>query len=79
MSQNKFGELCPLRGGEKVKGTTTFTGDLGSGVVVVRAVPATLCNQCGADWIEDQVAKQLEEIVDDARKRGLQVEVTSFT
>lgn len=61
------------------KGLPTFTGDLGSGVVVVRAVPATLCNQCGADWIEDQVAKQLEEIVDDARKRGLQVEVTSFT
>lgn len=79
MSQNKFGDLCPLCGGEKIKGSTTFTADLGSGVVVVRRVPATVCNQCGADWIEDRVAKQLEDIVDDARKKGLQVEVTSFS
>jgi len=79
MSQNKSGDQCPLCGGEKLPGTTTFTADLGSGVVVVRSVPATVCSQCGADWIEDQVAKQLESIVDDARKKGLQVEVTSFS
>lgn len=27
---------CPLRGGEKEAGTTTFAVDLGPGVVVVR-------------------------------------------
>ena len=48
------------------------------GVVVVRKVPATICSQCGADWIDDRVAKQLEKIVSDARKKRLQVEVTSF-
>ncbi|MEX0805976.1 MAG: YgiT-type zinc finger protein [Candidatus Binatia bacterium] len=79
MSQNKFGTLCALCGGEKLPGTTTFTADLGSGVVVVRSVPATVCNQCGADWIEDRIAKQLEDIVNDAKKKGLQVEVTSFS
>jgi YgiT-type zinc finger domain-containing protein len=78
MSPNKSCDQCPLCGGEKLPGTTTFTADLGSGVVVVRSVPATICNQCGADWIEDHVAKQLESIVDDARKKGLQVEVTSL-
>ena len=34
------------------EGKTTFTVDLGFGVVVVRDVPATVCSQCGADWIE---------------------------
>jgi YgiT-type zinc finger domain-containing protein len=58
---------------------TTFTADLSSGVVVVRKVPATVCTQCGADWIDDQVAKQLEAIVNDAKKKRLQVEVTSFS
>lgn len=79
MSLNKTGDQCPLCGGEKLSGTTTFTADLGSGVVVVRSVPATVCNQCGADWIDDKVAKQLEGIVDDARKKGLQVEVIAFS
>jgi YgiT-type zinc finger domain-containing protein len=69
---------CPLCGGSKRKGKTTFSVDLGFGVVVVRNVPATVCSQCGADWIEDSVADQLETIVNDARQRQNLVEVTSL-
>ncbi|MFQ5846186.1 MAG: type II toxin-antitoxin system MqsA family antitoxin [Candidatus Methylomirabilales bacterium] len=69
---------CPLCGGTKKPGTTTFTADLGFGVVVVRDVPATVCSQCGADRIADDVAERIEALVDDARKRRLQVEVMSL-
>jgi YgiT-type zinc finger domain-containing protein len=78
MKKNKSLDLCPLCGGKKKAGTTTFTTDLSTGLVVVRNVPATVCVQCGADWINDRVAKRLEEIVKDARKKGLQLEVTSL-
>jgi len=71
-------KTCPVCGGEKSLGTTTFTVDLGFGVVVVRNVPATVCVQCGADWIADDVAERLESMVEDARKRRRQVEVTAF-
>jgi YgiT-type zinc finger domain-containing protein len=57
---------------------TTFTAELGFGVVVIREVPATICSQCGADWISDDVAEQIERLVDDARKKRLLVEVLSF-
>jgi YgiT-type zinc finger domain-containing protein len=57
---------------------TTFTADLGSGVVVVRDVRAMVCSQCGEEWIDDATAKQLEQIVNDARTRRLQVEVTAL-
>lgn len=70
---------CPLCGGTKKEGKTTFTVDLGYGVVVVRDVPATVCSQCGADWIEDNVALMLENIVNDARKKHHLVEVTSLS
>jgi YgiT-type zinc finger domain-containing protein len=70
---------CPLCGGTKNTGKTTFTSDLGFGVVVVRDVPATVCSQCGADWIGDQVAGKIEEIINDARKRHHLVEVTSLS
>ncbi len=69
---------CPLCGGAKKAGKTTFTVDLGFGVVVVRDVPATVCSQCGADWIADMVASKLEEIVNDARKKHHTVEVTTL-
>jgi YgiT-type zinc finger domain-containing protein len=70
---------CPLCGGNKKAGRTTFTVDLGFGVVVVRDVPASVCSQCGADWIEDSIASKLEEIVNDARQRRHIVEVTTLS
>jgi len=72
-------DKCPLCGGTKKEGKTTFTVDLGSGVVVVRDVPATVCSQCGADWIEDAISARLEGIVNEARKRHHLVEVTTMT
>ncbi len=70
--------ICPICGGNKVKGTTAFTVDLGFGVVVVRDVPTHVCDQCGTDWIADETAERLEITVYDARKRHRQVEVTAY-
>jgi YgiT-type zinc finger domain-containing protein len=58
---------------------TTFTADLTFGVVVVRQVPATMCGQCGAEWLSDDITARLEAVVEDARKKRLQVEVTVLT
>ena len=77
MTKNSSSQ-CPLCGGAKKPGTTTFTADLSFGVVVIREVPATVCSQCGTDWIQDDTAERIEAIVDDAKKKRLQVEVTSF-
>ena len=71
-------DSCPVCGGSKHPGMTTFTAELGFGVVVIRNVPATVCSQCGADWIADDVAGRIEALVEDARKKRLQVEVTSL-
>lgn len=71
-------DRCPICGGTKKEGKTTFTVELGFGIVVVRDVPATVCSQCGADWIEDATAAKLEEIVNDARRKHHFVEVTTL-
>jgi len=78
MKERDTAAVCPLCGGKKQPGTTTFTAELGFGVVVIRHVPATICAQCGTDWIADDVAARLEALVDDARKKRLQVEVLSL-
>ena len=79
MATKAAAEQCPLCRGKKKPGKTTFTVDLGFGVVVVRDVPATVCSQCGADWIDDEIAAKLEEIVNDARQKHHIVEVTSLS
>ena len=77
MKTNK-NNLCPLCRGKKVKGKTTFTADLGFGVVVIRQVPAMVCSQCGAEWMDDAVAARVEDVVNDARKKHHTVEVTTL-
>ena len=71
--------LCPLCSGTKMPGKTTFTVDFGFGVVVVRDVTATICSQCGADWISDSIAEKLEALVEEARRKHRQVEVISLS
>jgi YgiT-type zinc finger domain-containing protein len=75
---SNMNSICPVCGGNKTKGKTTFSADIGSGVVVVRDVEATICSQCGEEWIDDATARQLEQIVNDARARRLQVEVAAM-
>ena len=69
---------CPLCGGEKTTGKTTFTVDLKFGIVVIREVPALVCDQCGEAWFEDSVAKQLEHVVSEARIKHPVVEVANW-
>ena len=75
---NSKTDQCPLCGGNKTMGETTFTADLGSGVVVVRRVRATICSQCGEEWIDDATARRLEQVVNEARLKNCEVEVTAF-
>ena len=70
--------LCPLCGGQKVHGKTIYSVDLGFGVVVVRNVPATICDQCGEEWIGSEIARKLEKLVEEAREKKLLVEVTAL-
>lgn len=69
---------CPLCGGLQEEGVTTFSVDLGFGVVVVRQVPAMVCDMCGEAFIDDDVAELLERIVEQTRRRRRTVEIVQY-
>jgi YgiT-type zinc finger domain-containing protein len=71
--------LCPICGGVKEVSTTSFTVDHKEGLVLVRDVPATVCLQCGEEWINDEVASKLEEIVALAKKQNQELFVARFS
>ena len=70
--------LCPLCGGNKREGKTTFTVDYKETVIVIRDVPATICALCGNEWIADDVAEGLEIIVNEAKTKKPFVEITGY-
>ena len=66
---------CALCGGKARLDTTTFSVDYGIGVLVVRQVPALVCEECGESWISDEISEKLEHLVTDARDSNRQIEV----
>ena len=72
-------DMCPSCGGSLEEGETTFTVDFGSGVVVIRNVPATICSQCGMEWLDDAITDKIEAIVKEAKEKHRIVEVMSLS
>lgn len=68
--------VCKL--GETLPGTTTVTVDRGNVVVVLRHVPADICQNCGADYTRGDVMDTIERIVDTATNAGALVEVREY-
>ncbi len=58
------------KNGETRPGTTTETYELGAAVVVVRGIPAEVCDQCGESYTDAETTRRLETIVARARQTG---------
>ncbi|MDX8395084.1 MAG: type II toxin-antitoxin system MqsA family antitoxin [Mariprofundaceae bacterium] len=69
---------CPMCHRRMENGKTTFTSDLGFGVIVVRQVPAQVCGQCGESWLSDATSEGLEKVVNDLRQKHSMVEVLNW-
>lgn len=62
---------CPICGiGSLRPGTTVFAADVDGTLVVVRDVPASVCDVCGEAYIDDEVSQEIETTINDARGRG---------
>lgn len=75
MSATTVNTLCPMCGGGRAEGRITSMTDLGGCVIVVRNVPATVCDQCGEEWLDQATVTELHRLAEDARQRGALVEV----
>jgi YgiT-type zinc finger domain-containing protein len=69
---------CPRCGGRKEPGTATYTVDFGSSIVVIRDVPAMVCDQCGEEWIAADTAGSVERLTREAKQRGEQVAIIAM-
>lgn len=65
---------CPFCSGQFKKGATALTFQMDSNrIVVVRDVPALICEQCGEETIDMEVAKIVEKQVEKALSDGIRM------
>lgn len=58
--------------------TTTHVVNYKNCVIVIKNVPCEECEQCGEKFYTDEVAEQLEKIVDMAKKLMQDISVIDF-
>ncbi|MCL2421550.1 MAG: type II toxin-antitoxin system MqsA family antitoxin [Defluviitaleaceae bacterium] len=57
---------------------TTFMVDIDECIIIVKNVPSQVCSQCGEVSYSNEVAKQLEKIVDSLRMSITEIAVTNY-
>ena len=69
--------LC--RHGETKSGFATVTLTRDAMTLIVKDVPASVCDNCGEEYVESEITARLLETAENAARDGVQVEVRTYT
>ena len=58
---------------------TTFMVELDNCIIIIKNVPSKVCTQCGEVSYSDEVAKQLEKLVNEVRNTITEITVINYT
>lgn len=58
---------------------TTFMVELDNCIIIIKNVPSQVCKQCGEVSYSDEVAKQLEKLVNAVRNSITEITVINYT
>ena len=66
------------RHGDTAPGTVTVTLQRGDTVVIVRDVPAAVCQNCGEYYLDEAVANKFYQQGEEAVRRHAEVEILRY-
>jgi YgiT-type zinc finger domain-containing protein len=64
--------------GETQLGKTTVTLERNGATLVVKGVPARVCDNCGEGYVDEAITRRLLETAEQALRAGVQVDVREF-
>lgn len=64
--------------GETRPGAATVTLEHGGATVIIKGVPATICDNCGEYYLDEAMAERVLSMAEQAVSRGAEVEVRRF-
>jgi YgiT-type zinc finger domain-containing protein len=66
------------KSGDVVPAEITVTLERGPTTVVIKAVPARVCTNCGEEYVDEQTTRRLADVAEIAARTGADVEVRQF-
>ena len=68
--------LC--RHGDTAPGKATVTLQRGESTVIIKAVPAEVCPNCGEYYLSETITARVMQMAEDAVRKGAEVEILRF-
>ena len=66
------------KSGDVTAGTTSFTVERDGMTLVLKGVPARVCDQCGEAYFDEETTAQIEAIAQKAEDIGVQVAIKDY-
>ena len=64
--------------GERRPGTATLTLTRPGTTLVIKSVPASVCANCGEDYVDEPMTTRLIKTMDEAAHAGVEVDVREY-
>ena len=64
--------------GDTYIGKVTVPLQRGETTIIIKGVPAEICNNCGEYYLSDKVTGQVLDLGEEAVKKGVEVEILRF-
>lgn len=66
------------KNGETHGGTATVTLERGEATVVIKDVPADVCENCGEYYLSEEMTEEVMALAEDAVRHGAEIEVLRY-
>ena len=55
-----------------------YVVDLDNTIIIIKAVPAKVCTQCGEQYFDDETAENIEKIVNQLKQLATEVTIVNY-
>ncbi len=69
-------QIC--RQGQTQNGLTTVTLEKGATTVVIKDVPAEICENCGEYYLSEEVTQKVQNLAQHAFAQGVEIEILKY-
>ncbi|MDZ7720011.1 MAG: type II toxin-antitoxin system MqsA family antitoxin [Balneolaceae bacterium] len=66
------------KNGTTSEGLVTVTLQRGSSIIIIKSVPAQVCDNCGEYYLSDEVAESVLRIAEKATENNPEVEILQY-
>ncbi|MFA6450012.1 MAG: type II toxin-antitoxin system MqsA family antitoxin [bacterium] len=66
------------KNGETREGLATVTLERNGATIVIKSVPAKVCDNCGEEYVNEEIMARLMEQAEEAARNGVQVDVREY-